>query len=1228
MNKTQDNNKAFEQLLKQAFLEQKDDNLIEKTINMNANYIFSKDINTTIPEAKLEQLLSRHQISNHIISGSLQKLIYWIIPSVFLIGLAFLANNKFNKPNKQNFVPPIIVQRDTTSIEQLRAKGIKDLENTKISPELIANFPSSDEDEKEAENKTRKEKLHWKSTSGSGTFRKKHQINYPDLYEAPAPIFDAEASPGNYILKTTSLSKPRNNNLFALLKASCFVSYYEGQPFAKGMEDFVYVNEAERILKDKFNKQELYIPRSFKYHLNKYELNKESKFVVDTLTKQQLDLLLKPYYFSKYEVSIKEYREFAKWVWESNGYNNIENTKDQIKAKQNAYYMNWLKLKDKAFIYTFFKPSSEVLKALNGNTITISPLDTVHVNGRNSYMMDYEVNPFYSKWDLPNYPVMGVSYYQALAFLDWKTYYHQAQLDKKGVYLEVKYCLPTSLERRLVIEQSNLFDDKNNLCDLKVEQIKNNSLDQIINNNNSNQNTLGYLFPISDKKEELSESNYRDYTLANSVAYLGSNVSEWTKDSYQDNYANFLIAHQQQIKNSEAGALAVQIENFYNASNCKNGQLVMGGNYLDGRYGKFNMHYGKKDISFNKLGVYLKKYLDPHKQYESVGFRYIVKVKDSDEKNKEELLHLIGSFDYDKYNDFPEAYINDFHEVTHKDDIYILNKEITNGMWRAFLLDLLKNGDKEQAMLCLPQSELWSKYNKDYIYYFRDLKYDELPVVNISHEAANIFNKWLTDKYNIYALRKFGIVEFKLPNEAEWESAASGRQNAVKYAWGGPYARNFKGSQLANLKMLPYKNEGEYILKATNNSTSVNDKAIINDSIKIESFEQYLNGDISYTEFREKDDAYWLSKSKLLIYHKKDISKNKQQILNTNYSLFLTDYGFYNANEIGLFDIHGNVAEMIENPKKTKGGSWNSYAEFSTIKKYEAWDGEASPMVGFRPVMKILYRGYDHNIKVEGRKQPPGAILLNPNYGVDLREIRNVDYREYMYYTMSVYGRNSQKYLNVLPDTTVWDFNKRNIRENKSDTVVFENSTQVLDGIYDENGGALDINTPLTNQYFRHPAYRNYPVVGVSYEQAKAFCTWRSKVVNEIYDIYHARNPNKHTIPKKVTYRLPTAKEWESFSKIDSIYTDKGYVKKEVADNRKKKEKQNVSLTGPVNYGYPTAIGLYWIEGNLSEMTSVKGQAKGGNWAQKYFKQKGEDVKYSRAESWIGFRCVVDVEYY
>ena len=65
----------------------------------------------------------------------------------------------------------------------------------------------------------------------------------------------------------------------------------------------------------------------------------------------------------------------------------------------------------------------------------------------------------------------------------------------------------------------------------------------------------------------------------------------------------------------------------------------------------------------------------------------------------------------------------------------------------------------------------------------------------------------------------------------------------------------------------------------------------------------------------------------------------------------------------------------------------------------------------------------------------------------------------------SVYVR--KEVINVYPDTLVW--------------------------LYDYS---YSFNEPLTQKYFYHPAYDHYPVVGVSWKQAKAFCVWRTQLKN------------------------------------------------------------------------------------------------------------------------------------
>ena len=97
----------------------------------------------------------------------------------------------------------------------------------------------------------------------------------------------------------------------------------------------------------------------------------------------------------------------------------------------------------------------------------------------------------------------------------------------------------------------------------------------------------------------------------------------------------------------------------------------------------------------------------------------------------------------------------------------------------------------------------------------------------------------------------------------------------------------------------------------------------------------------------------------------------------------------------------------------------------------------------------------------------PRRVTVSSFY-MDETEVRNLDYVEYLYWLSRVYGANYPGVYNkALPDTLVW-----------RDKLAF--------------------NEPMVEYYFRHPAYRNYPVVGVSWNQANDYCTWRTDRVNEM----------------------------------------------------------------------------------------------------------------------------------
>ncbi len=93
------------------------------------------------------------------------------------------------------------------------------------------------------------------------------------------------------------------------------------------------------------------------------------------------------------------------------------------------------------------------------------------------------------------------------------------------------------------------------------------------------------------------------------------------------------------------------------------------------------------------------------------------------------------------------------------------------------------------------------------------------------------------------------------------------------------------------------------------------------------------------------------------------------------------------------------------------------------------------------------------------------------SFYMDETEVTNLMYLEYLDWLKSVFPPTNENFKNIykgaLPDTLVW----RN---------------------------RLGYNEVMTNNYLRHPAYANYPVVGVSWVQAVEFANWRSDRVNEL----------------------------------------------------------------------------------------------------------------------------------
>lgn len=184
-------------------------------------------------------------------------------------------------------------------------------------------------------------------------------------------------------------------------------------------------------------------------------------------------------------------------------------------------------------------------------------------------------------------------------------------------------------------------------------------------------------------------------------------------------------------------------------------------------------------------------------------------------------------------------------------------------------------------------------------------------------------------------------------------------------------------------------------------------------------------------------------------------------------------------------------------------------------------------------------------------KAPAGtASVPNArNTFLDHVELTNIGWKEYLYYLKNEHGADSPDYLSALPDTVIWK---------------------------------LSYDAP----FFKSQKYDDWPVIGVSYQQATAYCEWRSMVVSQ-------------KEKRQVTYTLPTLKIYKLASR--------GASPNKVAEGL-----------------YATSIGFRTFLGiceNADEMTDVEGLAILGSSRINCL----DTASYYAPSASLGFRCMATV---
>ncbi|NND77831.1 MAG: SUMF1/EgtB/PvdO family nonheme iron enzyme [Flavobacteriales bacterium] len=235
-------------------------------------------------------------------------------------------------------------------------------------------------------------------------------------------------------------------------------------------------------------------------------------------------------------------------------------------------------------------------------------------------------------------------------------------------------------------------------------------------------------------------------------------------------------------------------------------------------------------------------------------------------------------------------------------EFYISKYEVTNKEYQEFLKEYRPNASANDWDNVRIDSSKWMNhvtYATPFVdHYHVHPAYEEYPVVNVSHEGAEAYCQWLTKKINMQ-LENGTSVTLRLPTREEWVRAAREDEHELKYAWG-------------------------------------------NEELIDKSGELFCNFNIDKKAYNKLLSSQKKKTKRSVVVGTMDRLQSKVNVT--------SPVKAYTPSKNGLYNMNGNVAEMLNVKFVAMGGCWDSSSSEIQIES-EMHYIAPSPYIGFRPVM-------------------------------------------------------------------------------------------------------------------------------------------------------------------------------------------------------------------------------------------------------------------------------------